>query len=138
MQLRTGLDLLHRRIEEWTELVVREEPGLENALEGFREYGTDLVAFLHDMVEQLGIAQNEIFVADKDVTSLELVEEVMEAFIEEWEQLGFGEQPAELDLDALRPVMEAIAAVLEAPLDDAEEPLDEATTYLEEFVAQAL
>lgn len=135
MELRIALDLLHRRIEEWTEEAMIEPDVSDREVEAFREYGSELVAHLHEAAEQLGAAQRDLFLAEKGSSSADIVEELVEAFVDEWDQLGFGERPAGLELDELREVMEPVADVLEASADEADMELAEATEVLDDFIA---
>ena len=134
MLLKLGLDVLHRRIEEWTEEALVEDDAPNSHIEGFREYGSDLVAFLHDLVEQLELGQEELQLSGTNVTSYELCEEVVRVLVAV-EQGEFGEQPLGVEVEEFKPVMEAVAEVLDGPLEDYDEELEEANDYLEEFMA---
>lgn len=136
MRLHLALDLLHRRIEEWTDAAIS-EPEVANAqAEAFREYSADLVAFLIDVVETWEVGDEELMLDGTDSSGREACEEVVRAIVEQWEEADYGERPAELEIDELRAIMEAIADVLDASVDDADEVVDEALELLEPFMAE--
>ncbi len=137
MYLNMGLALLHRRIEEWTEEALLQQQLAEMEVEAFREYGSELMAYLHERVEEMELGYEELMIPGSDATSGELCEELMGALLDAWERLAFGERPAQLRIDELREVLEALAEVLEAPADDAGAELEEATDVLDDFLASA-
>lgn len=138
MQLNTGLDLLHRRIEEWTEQALIEPGVAEREVEAFREYGSDLVAFLHEFVEQLEVSNDDVMALDEDASGPEVCEELVDSLFDAWERIDFGERPATFEVDEFREVIEAVADVLATPISDgADAELDEATDELDEFLATA-
>ncbi len=132
-----GFDLLHRRIEEWTERAQIEPDAPMTEIEGFGEYGADLVAFLQDVLEELEVTDAELMLASNDAPSGELCEELVRAVLEEWERLDFGERPAGLELDDFRQVMESVAEVLESEPGEVHSELEEAVESLDEFLADA-
>ena len=135
MHLNMGLDLLHRRIEEWAEEAMIEPDVPEREVEAFREYGSELVAFLHDVSEEMELGFEDLMVPGDDATAGELCEELTQTFLDEWERLSFGERPGGLEMDALREVLEAVTEVVEAPVDDADLELEDAAELLDEFLA---
>lgn len=134
--MQVALDLLHRRIEEWTEAAMLEPDVSSSSAEGFREYGADLVAFLIDIVETWEVGDEELMLDATDATGREVCEEVVRAIVEQWEEADFGERPADLEIDELRSILEAISEVLESSVDDADDVMDEALELLEPFLAE--
>ncbi len=130
-----GFDLLHRRIEEWSERAQIEPDAPMTAIEGFVEYGSDLVAFLHEVGEELELFDEELMLTGNDSPSGELCEELTRVLVEKWELLDFAERPPGVDLDELRPVLETVAEVLESEPGDVEDELEEAVELLDEFIA---
>lgn len=137
MRLQLGLDLLHRRIEEWTEAALVEAEMRFPEAEGFLEFGSDLVAFLHEIVEEWEWTDQELMLTGPEASSEELCEELMTALLAAWERDDFEERPDRLRLDELRSVMEAIAEVLESPCDEGDDELDVANDEIEEFLSEA-
>lgn len=134
MRLTMGFDLLHRRIEEWSEEAQIEPDVSRTAVEGFREYGSDLVAFLHNVGEELELSREELVLAGNDTPSGELCEEMTDFLLDEWNRLDFGERPAGMDLDELPEVMESVAEVLEAEPAEASMQIEEAVELMDDFV----
>ena len=136
MRFQEGLDLLHRRVEEWTEEALQEAEGSDAEVEGFGEYGADLIAFLQDMVEELEVGDENLTLASREVSSRELCEEIWTVMSTAWEAVEFADRPAGLHVDELRPVLMSLAAVLDEPIDEANEILEDAVEDLEEFMTQ--
>lgn len=136
MRFQEGLDLLHRRVEEWTEEALQEADGSDADVEGFGEYGVDLIAFLQDMVEELEVGDEALKLASREASSRELCEEIWTVMSTSWEAVEFADRPAGLHVDELRPVLMALAAVLDEPLDEGEDLLEEAVEELEEFMSE--
>jgi hypothetical protein len=134
--LQVALDLLHRRIEEWTEAALLEPDVSNSSAEGFREYGADLVAFLIDIVETWEVGDEDLMLDGADATGREVCEEVVRAIVEQWEEADFGERPADLEIDELRTILEAISEVLESSVEDADDEMDQALELLEPFLAE--
>lgn len=136
MRLQEGLDLLHRRVEEWTEEALYEVEGSDPEVEGFGEYGVDLIAFLQDVVGELEVGDEQLALANNEVSSRELCEELWTTLSTSWETVEFADRPAGLQIDELRPVLLAVAAVLDKDFEDAEDHLEDAVEILEEFMAE--
>lgn len=136
MRLQEGLDLLHRRVEEWTEEALQEAEGSNPDIEGFGEYGVDLIAFLQDVVEELEVGDETLKLASNQVASRELCEELWTVLSTYWETVEFADRPAGLHIDELRPVLLCLATVLDEPLDEVDDALEEAVEILEEFMAE--
>lgn len=137
MNVTMGVDLLYRRIEEWTEQAMIEPEVSEAEAEALGEYGADFIAFLHDVADELELGQRDMMIQGADASSREVCEELLGIFVDEGASVGIGGSATELRLEGLPDVFEAIAAVLEAPFDDATEELEEATEGLEEFLADS-
>ena len=138
MRLKMALDALHRKIEEWTEEAMI-EPEVEDAeLEGFREFGTELVGYLHDAAEKLEIDDRELVIPPDDIDADELCEELTDIFVDEWAMIDFAERPIGVEIDGLREVMEMVAEALQAPPDDCVDELEDAIMELDDFLAEVL
>ncbi len=135
MNVTMGVDLLHRRIEEWTEEAAIEPTVSDMDAEAFREYGSDLIAFLHDVVDELELGQESMILQQSSAGSRELCDELLEIIVEEGMGMGLGTSSMELRLEGLPDVFEAIGDVLEAPVADSDEELEEAVDGLEDFLA---
>lgn len=140
MRLQLGLDLLHRRIEEWAEeaLVVAESATIK--IEAFEEYGADLIATLHDAAEELEISSEPLGVTGTEVPVRELCDEIWNTLREGWDMVEFADQPMELRVDELHAVLRSLTAVLTTPLDEfddeGEEFLEEAVELLEDYLSE--
>lgn len=136
MQLNMALDLLHRRIEEWTEEAMIEPDTPTAQAEGFREFGSELVAYLHEAAEKMEMTVEELMIPENDAENWELCDEIAELLLDEWAMIDFAERPAGVELDELRPLLVAVADVLEAPADDCAPELEEANEMLDEFLME--
>lgn len=138
MQLKMALDTLHRKIEEWTEEALIEPEVPEPDAEGFREFGSELVGYLHDTAEKLELSLEEVVVPERGASGEELCEELTDIFLDEWAMTDFAERPVGVHLEGLQEVMDAVAEVLEASPEDSRLELEEATLQLDEFLAEVL
>lgn len=138
MRLKMALDMLHRHIEEWTEEAMIEPEVADPDAEGLREFGSELVAYLHEAAEKLEIDRQNVVVPEKDADSRELCEEITEVFVDEWTMMDFAERPAGVHIEGLREVMEAVADVLEAAPEDCDWELEAATEQLDEFLVEVI
>lgn len=136
MHLQQSLDLLHRRVEEWSEEAMVDSEELASEIEAFGEYTTDLVAGLHDLVEEIEAADEELRLSSPDPSSRELCEELYVVLVETWEHIEFAERPADIQVEELNQVLLAVAAVLDAPTDECQDELEEAVELLEEYVVE--
>lgn len=135
MRLQMALDMLHRKIEEWTEKAFIAPEVSEPKIEAFLEFGSDLVAHLHEVAGQLEIVDEEAMVPETDAAGPELCDEIAELFLDEWAHIDFTERPPGAQIDELGEVMDAIAEVLDAPPEDCEMELEEATEMLDDYLA---
>ncbi len=140
MRLQLGLDLLHRRIEEWAEeaLIVGERASLK--IEAFEEYGADLIATLHDLSEELELSSESLGLTGTEVPIRELCEELWNTLREGWEMVEFADQPMEFRVEELHTVLVSVAGVLSMPPDefddDTEELLEESVELLDEYLSE--
>ncbi len=135
MRLQQGLDLLFRRIEEWTEEGLMIADLGDPTVEAFGEYGADLVACLQDVIEEMELGSEELGLSGREVPSRELCEELSESLVNSWERMEFSERPVGLPIDELRGVLMAVASVLEVHAEDGEDAVAEAVEQLDEFLA---
>lgn len=135
MRLKVALDLLHRRIEEWTEAAMIEPDVSNTSAEGFREYAADLVAFLIDLVETWEFGDEDVMIEATAATGREICDELVRAFVELWDDADFGERPADIEIDEVRDILECIADVLESSVEEADDEMEVAVEELEAFLA---
>lgn len=137
MHLQHSLDLLHRRVEEWSEEAMVDSEELVSEIEAFVEYATELVAGLHDLVEEIEAGDEELRLSSPEPSSRELCEELFVVLQETWEHIEFAERPADIQIEELNQVLAAVATVLDSPTDECGEELDEAVELLDEFIVEA-
>ena len=134
MRLTMALDMLHRKIEEWAEEAFIEPDVSDIAIEGFVEFGSDMVAYLHELAEQFEMSDEEVMLPEMEAEGAELCDEIATLFVDEWALRDFAERPAGVDIEGLRELMETVADVLSAPPDDCEMELETAIEELDEFL----
>lgn len=136
MRLQQGLDLLHRRIEEWMEEEMLESELGDSEVEAFGEYGSDLVAFLQEVIEDMEVGGEELSIVGQDMTSRELTEELWEVLNEAWEHIEFAERPVGVRLEELRLVLVGVAKVLDGSEGEREEDLEEVVELLDDYLTE--
>lgn len=136
MRLQQSLDVLHRRVEEWSEVAMVDSEDYISEIEAFVEYATEIVAELQDLVEEIEAGDEELRLSSPEPSSRELCEELYTVLEETWEHIEFADRPANIQVEELNPVLMAVGAILDGPTEDCGEELEEAVELLDEFIVE--